>query len=92
MSVKCIFSFVVFLLFIGCKPNEKKYLYFQDYRSYVHKQSYVSIKKHNASIINDMYLNLGESNFRDFANECGKIGSSSIRAKKIGEVIRYFQS
>lgn len=68
----------------------KKYLYFQDYRSYVHKQSYVSIEKHNASIINDMYLNLGEGNFRDFANECGKIGSSSISAKKIGEVIRYY--
>ena len=85
ISLVCLVMF-----FISCQPKEKKYCYFQDYRSFVHKQSYVSIEKHKASKLNDMYMNLGESSFIDFANECGKIGTSSIRAKKMGEIIRYY--
>jgi len=61
-----------------------------DYRSYVHKQFFVSKDKDLAIEAKEMYMELGESNSDSMETKCIIKGMGWIRAKKKGEIIRYY--
>ncbi len=77
-------------LLISCQPEEYKHGYYKDYRGYIHKQFYCSSDKEKAIWLADRYQNMGKKCFSDFGNECARREIGCIKAKKVGEVIRYY--
>ena len=78
------------LLFISCGTEEYKYGYYKDYRGYIHKQFFCSSDKEKAIWLVDRYKNLGTNSSSDFESECIRKGIGCIKAKKVGEIIRYY--
>ena len=85
------FYILVFFLCFSCtKEREKKYGYYKDYREYIHKQFFCSSDKEKAIWLADQYQNFGSSSITDFHGECARREIGSIKAKKGGEIIRYY--
>jgi len=80
----------IVLLFISCGTGEYKYGYYKDYRGYIHKQFFCSTDKEQAIWLVSRYKNLGTNSSSDFESECVKRGIGWIKAKKAGEIIRYY--
>jgi len=82
---------ILLILLVGCENNKDiKYCYYIDYRNYIHKYIYISIDKDKAVKVQDLYGKLKDNSISEFRNECASQGLSSIRAKKKGEIIRYY--
>lgn len=78
------------ILLVSCQPEEYKHGYYKDYRGFIHKQFFCSSDKEKAIWLVDRYQNLGRKSITDFHNECARKEIACIKAKKVGEVIRYY--
>nr|WP_320120052.1 hypothetical protein [uncultured Marinifilum sp.] len=85
-----IIMFVCVVVLNSCKDREEKYCYYKDYRSYVHKQFFLSSKKKLAIKAKEKYLELEDDSVYEFKNACVREGISFLKAKKKGEILRYY--
>ena len=80
----------LFILLISCQPEDYKHGYYKDHRGYIHKQFFCSSDKEKAIWLVDRYQNLGKKSSSNFEDECVRRGIGCVKAKKVGEVIRYY--